>query len=103
MSRRLTRVVSLRAGITGAATAVLAGCQSPPAWVTLEPYVLPPEEQIAGDATWYASTCTMCPAGCGIIVRIINGRAVKIEGNPAAPGQPGQAVRPRPGQPAAPL
>ena len=69
----------------GAATLVLAGCQQPRRWVTLEPYVRPPEEQLAGAATWYASTCRQCPAGCGILVRVMNGRALKIEGNPEHP------------------
>jgi anaerobic selenocysteine-containing dehydrogenase len=63
----------------------MAGCQSPRRWVELEPYVRPPEEQLAGVATWYASTCRQCPAGCGILVRIMNGRALKIEGNPEHP------------------
>jgi anaerobic selenocysteine-containing dehydrogenase len=53
--------------------------------VALEPYVRPPEEQLAGVATWFASTCRQCPAGCGIVVRIMNGRALKIEGNPEHP------------------
>jgi anaerobic selenocysteine-containing dehydrogenase len=51
----------------------------------LEPYVRPPEEALPGKATWYASTCRQCPAGCGIVVRVINGRAKKIEGNPLHP------------------
>ncbi|MGW8249982.1 MAG: molybdopterin-dependent oxidoreductase, partial [Anaerolineales bacterium] len=52
----------------------------------IEPYVQPPpEEVLPGQANWYASTCRQCPAGCGIIVRIINGRAKKIEGNPLHP------------------
>jgi len=51
----------------------------------IEPYVRPPEEELPGEATWYASTCRQCPAGCGIIVRVINGRAKKIEGNPLHP------------------
>jgi anaerobic selenocysteine-containing dehydrogenase len=51
----------------------------------IEPYVRPPEEDLPGEATWYASTCRQCPAGCGIIVRVINGRAKKIEGNPLHP------------------
>ncbi len=50
-----------------------------------EPYVIPPEEALPGKATWYATTCRMCAAGCGIMVRTINGRAKKIEGNPAYP------------------
>jgi anaerobic selenocysteine-containing dehydrogenase len=53
--------------------------------VALEPFVRPPEEELPGRATWYASTCRQCSAGCGIIVRVINGRPRKIEGNPAHP------------------
>lgn len=53
--------------------------------LVLEPYVQPPEEILPGQDTWYASTCRQCPAGCGIIVRVINGRAKKIEGNPLHP------------------
>ncbi len=51
----------------------------------IEPFVQPPEEALPGQATWYASTCRQCPAGCGILVRTINGRAKKIEGNPLHP------------------
>ena len=53
--------------------------------IVLEPFVRPPEEELPGRATWFASTCRQCPAGCGIIVRVINGRARKIEGNPNHP------------------
>jgi anaerobic selenocysteine-containing dehydrogenase len=53
--------------------------------VVIEPFVHPPEEELPGRAAWYASTCRQCPAGCGIVVRTINGRAKKIEGNPLHP------------------
>jgi anaerobic selenocysteine-containing dehydrogenase len=85
MARKITRRDFLKIGAAGAATAVLAGCQAPRRWVILEPYVRPPEEQLAGISTWYASTCRQCPAGCGVVVRIMNGRALKIEGNPEHP------------------
>ena len=85
MRTRVTRRDFLKMGAAGVATAVLAGCQAPRRWVDLEPYVRPPEEQLAGVATWYASTCRQCPAGCGIVVRTMNGRALKIEGNPEHP------------------
>jgi anaerobic selenocysteine-containing dehydrogenase len=75
----------IKVGTAGILTTVLTGCQNPRHWVTLEPYVIPPEEQLAGVATWYATTCRQCPAGCGIIVRVMNGRALKIEGNPQHP------------------
>ncbi len=53
--------------------------------VILEPFVQPPESELPGRASWFASTCRQCPAGCGIIVRVINGRPRKIEGNPNHP------------------
>jgi anaerobic selenocysteine-containing dehydrogenase len=85
MGTRVTRRDFLKMGAASVASAVLAGCQTPRRWVELEPYVRPPEEQLAGVATWYASTCRQCPAGCGIVVRTMNGRALKIEGNPEHP------------------
>ncbi len=85
MTKRISRRGFIKLGIAGTAGTILAGCQQPRRWVTLEPYVTPPEEQVTGQATWYASTCRQCPAGCGIVVRIMNGRAVKIEGNPEHP------------------
>jgi anaerobic selenocysteine-containing dehydrogenase len=85
MRTGVTRRDFLKLGAAGAASAVLAGCQTPRRWVVLEPFVRPPEEQLAGVATWYASTCRQCPAGCGIVVRTMNGRALKIEGNPEHP------------------
>lgn len=56
----------------------------------LVPYPVPPEEFSTGIATWYSSVCSMCPAGCGILVRTREGRAKKIEGNPAHPVSQGR-------------
>ena len=56
----------------------------------LVPEVIPPEEFSAGIATWYNTVCTLCPAGCGISVRTREGRAKKIEGNPAHPVNQGR-------------
>jgi len=72
-------------GLVGSAVA-LSGCtislQKPE---FLQPYVVPPEEALPGQNIWYASACRQCPAGCGILVRVSNGRAHKIEGNPSHP------------------
>lgn len=87
---QVTRRGFFALGASSAAAAALAGCQSARPWTTLEPYVQPPEQQVAGNATWYASTCRMCCAGCGIIVRVMNGRAIKIEGNPLHPANQGK-------------
>ncbi len=82
MTKKISRRDFLK--IAGGA-AVLTGFSPSIRQLVLEPYVQPPEEILPGKATWYASTCRQCPAGCGIIVRVINGRAKKIEGNPLHP------------------
>ena len=41
------------------------------------------------DESWIQSVCQACPGGCGILVRVVDGKAVKIEGNPAHPGNRG--------------
>ncbi len=49
---------------------------------------LSPEEQEAaqtGEEVWKSTVCQQCQAGCGLLVRIVDGRAVKIEGNPLHP------------------
>ncbi|MEP7027556.1 MAG: molybdopterin-dependent oxidoreductase [Candidatus Eisenbacteria bacterium] len=73
------------AGVTAAATTA-AGClEFPPLPSHLYPYVTPPENVIPGVATYYASTCRECPAGCGLHVKTREGRAIKVEGNPNHP------------------
>jgi len=47
---------------------------------SLIPYVIPEENITPGKSVWYASVCQECPAGCGISVRVREGRAVKVEG-----------------------
>lgn len=37
------------------------------------------------DEKYVSSVCLQCPGACGIKVRVVNGRAVKIEGNPLHP------------------
>jgi anaerobic selenocysteine-containing dehydrogenase len=44
-----------------------------------------PEGWSQGEEHWVTTTCGQCPAGCGIKVRVFEGRAVKIEGNPTHP------------------
>ncbi len=49
------------------------------------PYLVAPEEVVPGRAYWYASVCGACPAGCGILAKGLDGRPVKLEGNPDHP------------------
>jgi len=49
------------------------------------PYLNQPDGLQDGVPQYFATVCGMCPAGCGLLVRTLGGRAVKIEGNPAHP------------------
>ncbi len=84
MSDGLKRRDFLKVVGVGGAGATVAGCSTDKV-ERLIPYVVPPEEITPGVATWYASTCGECTAGCGIRVRTREGRAVMIEGNPDHP------------------
>jgi molybdopterin-containing oxidoreductase family iron-sulfur binding subunit len=73
-------------GVTGGGAAALSACGiGPEPARKLVPYLVNPQDQIPGIATIYASTCRECAAGCGIHVRVREGHAVKIEGNPESP------------------
>jgi len=60
-----------------------AGCNPPEK--NLFSLVHAPDDMVTGKATWYASTCRECPAGCGILSKNREGRIIKIEGNPLHP------------------
>src|SRR3989475_1375058 len=80
--RRFLKVL----GVTGAGAAALSSCGiGPEPTERLIPYLVQPEDQIPGTATYYATTCRECAAGCGVRVRVREGRAVKLEGNPDSP------------------
>lgn len=46
-------------------------------WTQMWPWTPVPQD---GEASYVNSSCTLCPGGCGITVRKIDDRAVKIEG-----------------------
>ncbi|MGQ0792838.1 MAG: molybdopterin-dependent oxidoreductase [Deltaproteobacteria bacterium] len=71
-------------GVAGGTAAVAGACSSEPVDQII-PYVIPPEDLIPGIPKWFASTCTECSAGCGIVVKNREGRAIKVEGNPKNP------------------
>jgi len=74
--------LKLFGGLTG--TAVLGGC-------ALEDVYEVPGRFIAqaktgpGMETWKNTTCGLCPAGCGIRVRLVDGLPVYVKGNPTFP------------------
>jgi molybdopterin-containing oxidoreductase family iron-sulfur binding subunit len=68
---------------TAGATAATAGCQ--PAGEKILPLVVPSDQLIPGVASYFATVCRECPAGCGVLARNRDGRVVKLEGNPDHP------------------
>lgn len=85
MSNGITRRNFLKLGGIGAAAATLTGCGPAARYVTRKPYYSMPEYQAVGKSTYYATACRECPAGCGLIMRTMEGRAIKAEGNPDHP------------------
>src|SRR5215207_577369 len=64
---------------------VFTGCQPTPREGALESRLLQAEDTLTAHENWYATTCRECAAGCGLIVRVVDGRAKKAEGNPDHP------------------
>jgi anaerobic selenocysteine-containing dehydrogenase len=48
------------------------------------------EDLVAGSDQWFATLCGACQAGCGVVVRVMEGRAKKVEGNPNHPVNSGK-------------
>ena len=50
-----------------------------------------PEDLVRGKDNWYASLCRNCPSCEGILVRVMEGRAKKVQGNPQYPTNQGKS------------
>src|SRR5256714_10416137 len=80
--RRFLKVL----GVSSAGAAALSACGiGPEPTEKLIPYLIQPEDQIRGTARYYATTCRECAAGGGLQVRVREGGAVRLEGNPESP------------------
>ncbi len=86
MSEKISRRKFLQISSLGAAAAaVLTGCGPASRYVVRKPYANMQEYNQTGVSTYYATTCRECSAGCGLIMRTFEGRAIKAEGNPQHP------------------
>ena len=86
MSKKISRRDFIKlSGLSAAAAAVLTGCGPASRHVTRNPYATMPEYNQTGVSTYFATTCRDCHAGCGLIVRTKEGRAINIQGNPDHP------------------
>jgi len=88
----------LKISAVSGATAALDGCGQPERQLIR---FIPEEDLVPGVATWKPSICTLCSAGCGLMVRVMEGEAEvmrngklglikmglakKLEGNPHHP------------------
>ena len=71
--------------LTTSAAFAAAGCNSYEDHGEIVPYTRKPEETTPGVPNYYASTCTGCSQACGILVKTIEGRPIKIDGNAEHP------------------
>ena len=85
---KVSRRDFLKFGFTSAAVVglggPLSGCLSPPSESPRK--IL----RTAGKPTTVASTCLLCPAGCGILGEVADGRVTDIYGNPKHPDNRGK-------------
>jgi len=86
------RKLGLGAG-AAAATAAAASCKKgwtprgddPFSKAMAKPYVPGANDYGRYEERWFKTSCAQCSAGCGIHVRVVEGRAVRVEGNPDNP------------------
>ncbi len=72
-------------GASTVGAVAFTGCQPPTREYMAQSRVRLAEDVLSSYENWYATTCRGCSAGCGLIVRVIEGRSKKIEGNPDHP------------------
>ena len=70
-------------GFSVASAAVLNSCEKPVQKAI--PYLIKPEESIPGKASYYASTFYDGSEYCSVLVKVRDGRPIKIEGNTLSP------------------
>ena len=68
-------------GGSAATAVVFQACGVPEAELLVQAPVQMPEDLVTGLDNWYATLCRQCPTSEGLVVRVMEGRAKKIEGN----------------------
>ena len=69
------------AGGSAAGAILFQACGVPEDELLVQSPVEMPEDLVTGRDNWYATVCRQCPSGEGIVVRVMEGRAKKVEGN----------------------
>lgn len=79
-------------GFSLAAASIVASCKKPVEKAI--PYLVKPEEIIPGQASYYASSYFDAGDYCSVVVKVRDGRPIKIEGNELSPiSQQGTSAR----------
>jgi menaquinone reductase, molybdopterin-binding-like subunit len=82
----LTRRQFLKwAGVTGVGAVVFNGCRVPDHEIQIQSPVELPEDLVTGRDNYYATTAQVGSSSEGLLVRVMEGRAKKVEGNPDYP------------------
>ena len=68
-------------GGSAASAVVFQACGVPPKELLVQAPLEMPEDMVTGLDNWYATLCRQCPTSEGIVVRVMEGRAKKVEGN----------------------
>ena len=68
-------------GGSAAAAVIFEACGVPEDELLVQGSIEMPEDLVSGLDNWYATLCRQCPTSDGIVVRVMEGRAKKIEGN----------------------
>jgi anaerobic selenocysteine-containing dehydrogenase len=81
----ISRREFLLASTAAAGAVMFAGCVPPQREMQAESRARLAEDLLSAHDAWFATTCRGCAAGCGVVVRVVDGRARKVEGNPDHP------------------
>jgi len=76
--------------LSASAAVAATGCSNYRNQGLLVPYNKKPEEISVGLPTYYASTCNGCEYACGVLIKTIEGRPIKVDGNPDHPVSKGK-------------
>ena len=68
-------------GGSASAAVLFAACGVPEDELLVESPLRMPEDLVSGRDNWYATLCRECSTSEGVVVRVMEGRAKKIEGN----------------------
>jgi len=85
---KLSRRTFLKLAGTGAAATALYALKRK--YGILHALVHTTQGTVLPEETLVPGVCRMCPGGCGLVARVVDGRVVKLDGNPLHPSNQGK-------------